>query len=89
MPVPNSPVSLLYRDASRAALLGLVVNFALGLAKLGGGLVGNSFALLSDAVNSFGDVFTSASSFLLSGSPSDLPCIKNSARTFGGVLARP
>jgi cation diffusion facilitator family transporter len=48
-----------YREASQAALLGLVVNLGLGLTKLAGGLVGDSFALLADAVNSLGDVFTS------------------------------
>lgn len=49
----------LYRTATRATLLGLVVNFALGVIKLIGGLIGNSFALLSDAVNSLGDTLTS------------------------------
>lgn len=49
----------LYRSARRAALLGLIVNSALGVVKLIGGLVGNSFALLSDAVNSLGDSLTS------------------------------
>ena len=46
----------IYRDAINAALLGLFVNFALGLIKLVGGIVGNSFALIADAVNSIGDV---------------------------------
>ena len=50
----------LYRDATRAALVGLAINLALGMAKLIGGVFGNSFALVSDAVNSLGDVFTSA-----------------------------
>lgn len=49
----------LYADAIRAAALGLVINLLLGVVKLTGGLLGNSFALLSDAVNSLGDVFTS------------------------------
>lgn len=49
----------LYRRAIRAALLGLVVNLGLGIVKLVGGLVSGSFALLSDAVNSLGDTFTS------------------------------
>jgi cation diffusion facilitator family transporter len=40
-------------------LLGLIVNLALGLVKLVGGLVASSFALVADAVNSLGDVFTS------------------------------
>lgn len=48
-----------YREATQAALLGLVVNLALGIVKLIAGLVGQSFALISDAVNSLGDVFTS------------------------------
>ena len=56
----EKPPSPLYRDATRAALFGLAVNLCLGVVKLVGGLVGNSFALLSDAFNSFGDVLTSA-----------------------------
>jgi cation diffusion facilitator family transporter len=50
----------LYRQAGNAALLGLVVNAGLGVTKLVAGLVGNSFALVADAVNSLGDMFTSA-----------------------------
>ena len=45
-----------YREATRAALLGLVINLALGITKLIAGLVAHSFALLADAVNSLGDV---------------------------------
>lgn len=52
--------SSLYREVVRAALLGLVINLILGLAKLVGGIVGHSFALFSDAVNSLGDVVTSS-----------------------------
>jgi|SRR4051812_14101030 cation diffusion facilitator family transporter len=48
-----------YRQASQAALLGFVVNLALGVVKLVSGLVGGSFALIADAVNSLGDVLTS------------------------------
>lgn len=48
-----------YRKASRAAVLGVAVNLALGIIKLVGGLAGHSFALISDAVNSLGDVVTS------------------------------
>ena len=40
-------------------MFGLVVNLALGIVKLVGGLVGSSFALISDAVNSLGDALTS------------------------------
>jgi cation diffusion facilitator family transporter len=49
----------LYHEAVQATWLGLVVNLLLGCAKLAGGLVGRSYALISDAVNSLGDVFTS------------------------------
>lgn len=49
----------LYRAATRAALLGLVVNLALGIVKLVGGIVGSSFALISDSVNSLGDSLSS------------------------------
>jgi cation diffusion facilitator family transporter len=50
----------LYRAATRASLLGLAVNLALGAVKLFGGIVGGSFALISDAVNSLGDSLISA-----------------------------
>ncbi|MCC9603279.1 cation diffusion facilitator family transporter [Stieleria sp. JC731] len=49
-----------YREATNAALLGLLVNLALAIVKLLAGIVGNSFALLSDAANSIGDVLTSS-----------------------------
>ena len=49
----------LYHEAVQATWLGLVVNLLLGSAKLAGGLVGQSYALISDAVNSLGDVFAS------------------------------
>jgi len=54
----------LYREAVRATALGLVVNLGLGVAKLAGGIVGGSLALVSDAVNSLGDVFTSSAILL-------------------------
>lgn len=49
----------LYRDAMRAAVVGIAVNLALGFVKLIGGIGGRSFALISDAVNSLGDALTS------------------------------
>src|SRR6188472_2920284 len=54
-PEPATPDGL-YRQVWRAAWLGLVVNLGLGLAKLIGGIIGDSFALISDSVNSLGDV---------------------------------
>ena len=55
----NSSAKSLYRSATRAAVLGLVVNLGLGIVKLVGGIIGSSFALISDAVNSLGDSLTS------------------------------
>jgi cation diffusion facilitator family transporter len=49
----------LYRSAIRAALLGLGINLALAIVKLLGGIIGRSFALVADAVNSLGDTLTS------------------------------
>lgn len=54
----KSSLAALYREVARAAWLGLYVNLGLGAAKLVGGLVGHSFALVADAVNSLGDVVT-------------------------------
>lgn len=58
--MPDNPsAKSLYRQATTAALLGLVVNLALGVMKLTAGIIGGSFALISDAVNSLGDAVTS------------------------------
>ncbi|MCA9183089.1 MAG: cation transporter [Planctomycetales bacterium] len=46
----------LYRDAARAASVGLAVNGLLLVIKFGGGLLTGSLALIADAVNSLGDV---------------------------------
>jgi cation diffusion facilitator family transporter len=48
-----------YVDAKRAAIWGLSVNVVLVVAKLGGGVVLRSSALIADAVNSVGDVTSS------------------------------
>lgn len=57
---PSNPSSApLYREATRAAFIGLAVNLALGIVKLAGGIVGGAFALVSDSVNSLGDSATS------------------------------
>lgn len=45
----------MYGEATRAAVVGLLINLALGVMKLLGGVFGHSFALVSDAVNSLGD----------------------------------
>jgi len=51
----NTSSRSIYREAGRAATLGLAINLMLGVVKLIGGFVGHSFALLSDSVNSLGD----------------------------------
>jgi cation diffusion facilitator family transporter len=51
----------LYRQTRRAALGGLAVTLSLGIAKLLGGWFGNSLALLSDSLHSFGDALSSLS----------------------------
>src|SRR5258708_217323 len=42
-----------------SALRGILVNSALGAAKLAAGLLGHSYALVADAAESFGDVLGS------------------------------
>ncbi|QDU57215.1 cation diffusion facilitator family transporter [Aeoliella mucimassa] len=44
-----------YREVTRAAQIGLAANLGLGIVKLIGGIVGHSFALVADSVNSLGD----------------------------------
>ncbi len=59
----HKPKNSLYREATRVALLGIAVNLVLGSVKLWAGWAGESFALLSDAVNSFSDVGISLALF--------------------------
>jgi len=63
-----------YARGRRAAWLGVTLNLALGLLKLVAGLLGNCFALVSDAVHSFSDVVTSLAVLLgmrISAKPAD------------------
>lgn len=55
----NSTPDVHYRSATRAALIGFLINLLLGIVKLIGGIVGNSFALISDSINSIGDTMNS------------------------------
>jgi cation diffusion facilitator family transporter len=48
-----------YAEAARGALIGLIANCVLAVAKLLGGILGHSFALIADAINSLGDTITS------------------------------
>ena len=45
--------------AIRASILGILVNGALAIAKLLGGIIGNSYALIADGVESMTDIFSS------------------------------
>jgi cation diffusion facilitator family transporter len=47
------------QSAVRAALLGILVNGTLATAKLMGGILGRSYALIADAVESMTDIFSS------------------------------
>jgi cation diffusion facilitator family transporter len=53
-------ISELYRDGRRAAGWGLSISLGLGAAKLAGGLIGGSVALVSDAAHSLVDAMISA-----------------------------
>jgi cation diffusion facilitator family transporter len=55
----NADAAPHYREATFAAAIGLVANLLLGIVKLVAGIVGSSFALISDAVNSLGDTLAS------------------------------
>ncbi len=54
--VTGRNITDVYREVHRAASLGLWLNLLLGVVKLVSGIVGQSFALVADAVNSLGDV---------------------------------
>ncbi len=63
-PDPAQSVQQMYRHTRRAALGGLIVTLTLGVAKLLGGWLGHSLALLSDSVHSLGDALSSGSILL-------------------------
>jgi cation diffusion facilitator family transporter len=61
-PIPGKQtIESVYDQTRRAAIVGLVVTLGLGVAKLIGGWLGHSLALLSDSVHSLGDALSSAS----------------------------
>jgi cation diffusion facilitator family transporter len=57
------PIEDFYRRSRQAALWGVTVTLGLGAAKLAGGLLGHSVALVSDAIHSLGDALASAAVF--------------------------
>lgn len=56
--ITNEAARPLYREVIKASLIGLFINIILGAVKLIAGIISGSFALISDAVNSLGDVLT-------------------------------
>lgn len=63
-PERRETMRAIYRRAEKALLVGLVINFSLGVAKVIGGIVGSSYALIADSLNSFGDSVTSVATFV-------------------------
>ncbi len=55
----GSGLATLYRQATRASWVGLLVNASLALIKLAAGILGSSIAMIADAVNSIGDAMSS------------------------------
>ncbi len=54
--MPVAPSTSPTRQGQRLALLGLVANVVLAAMKLVAGLIGNSYALVADAIESIGDI---------------------------------
>lgn len=58
-PAAVDPLAARLARGTRTAQLGLLVNFSLAIVKLLAGIFGNSYALIADAIESSGDVFSS------------------------------
>lgn len=58
-PAAVDPLAARLARGTRTAKLGLLVNFSLAIVKLLAGIFGNSYALIADAIESSGDVFSS------------------------------
>src|SRR5436853_4766033 len=50
------PAAINLQTGARLALIGLVVNIAFAIIKIGGGIFGNAYALLADGIESVLDV---------------------------------
>jgi cation diffusion facilitator family transporter len=61
MPEPAKPAATIrhYHSGARLALVGIMVNAVLGIAKIMAGLLGNTYALIADGVESLLDIFAS------------------------------
>lgn len=58
-PATPTLIATRLRDASRMSVVGILVNASLALVKLLAGLLGNSYALVADAIESFADILSS------------------------------
>ncbi len=58
-PAAVDPLAARLARGTRTAQLGLLVNFSLAIVKRLAGIFGNSYALIADAIESSGDVFSS------------------------------
>src|SRR5436190_23380426 len=61
-PISNDPASNMQRGA-RVALAGMMVNVVLAAAKISAGLVGNSYVLIADGIESALDIASSVVSW--------------------------
>src|SRR5689334_16428857 len=61
MPEPAKPAATKrqYLSGARLALVGIMVNAVLGIVKIMAGLLGNTYALIADGVESLLDIFAS------------------------------
>jgi cation diffusion facilitator family transporter len=62
--IANDAARPLYKQVIKAACIGLVLNMFLGVTKLVAGIATGSFALVTDAINSLGDVLTTVAVLL-------------------------
>jgi len=56
--LPNADINLARTEATRVTLVGMVLDVFLGLLKIGGGIVTQSFALVTDGIHSMTDAVT-------------------------------
>ena len=69
---PSPTTEQMVEGGLRSSLLGIVINLTLALVKCLTGLIGHSFALLADGIESFLDVSVLRSSTTACGWPSSL-----------------
>ncbi len=60
MATPQQSTELEIGKGIRSSLIGVVVNLSLGLVKCLTGMIGHSFALVADGIESFSDVISSS-----------------------------